>query len=84
MGRTTSAPISALSFIVDKDQGLRSGILSYNVNPVKWGSEIWTSLDFKWSKRGWVQMVWISNGILNPEAQPFEISTNGHLLSDTI
>ena len=21
---------------------------------VQWGSEIWTSLGFKWSKRGWV------------------------------
>ena len=24
-----------------------------------------------------LQMVWISNGIRNPEAQPFEILTNG-------
>ena len=28
MGRTTRAPISALCLIVDKDKGLRSGILS--------------------------------------------------------
>ena len=21
---------------------------------LQWGSEIWTSLDFEWSKRGWV------------------------------
>ena len=21
---------------------------------IQWGSEIWTSLDFEWSKRGWV------------------------------
>ena len=28
VGRTTSAPNSALRLIVDKDQGLRSGILS--------------------------------------------------------
>ena len=27
-GRSTSAPISALRLILDKDQGLRSGILS--------------------------------------------------------
>ena len=25
-----------------------------------------------------LQMVWISNGIWNPEAQPFEIGANGH------
>ena len=42
------------------------------------GSEIRTSLDFKWSKRGWVaQMVRIWNWIWNLEAQPFEIPTNG-------
>ena len=21
---------------------------------IQWGSEIWTSLDFEWSKKGWV------------------------------
>ena len=29
------------------------------------------------SKQVGLQMVWISNGISNPEAQPFEIQTNG-------
>ena len=33
------------------------------------GSKIQTGPDFEWSKRGWVA---------NPEAQPFEIRTNGH------
>ena len=36
MGRTTSAPISALRLIVDKDQGLRSGILSESIRVISW------------------------------------------------
>ena len=39
---------------------IRSGKLltknksNYKNSNIQWGSEIWTSLDFKWSKRGWV------------------------------
>ena len=25
---------------------------------IQWGSEIWTSLDFRWSKRSWVENGW--------------------------
>ena len=41
-----------------------------NVIHIQWGSEIRTSLDFEWLKRGWVAMVRILNGIWNLEAQP--------------
>ena len=46
---------------------------------LQWGSEIRTSLDFEWSKRGLVamQMVRISNGICILEVKSFEIWTNG-------
>ena len=48
------------------------------INLAQWGSEICTSLDFKWSKRGWFPQVQILNGISYPEqALPFEILTNG-------
>ena len=44
---------------------------------IEWGSEIPTSLDFEWSKRGWVANGPDLNGIWNLEAQLFEIWTNG-------
>ena len=51
--------------------------LLFHFSYIQWGSEIRPSLDFVWSKRSWLLMVRISNGIWNPEAQPFEIWTNG-------
>ena len=51
---------------------------------IQWGSEIWTSLDLKWSKKDGLQMVRIWNGISNREAQPFEIQTNGNYFVKTI
>ena len=45
---------------------------------ILWGSEIWTSLDLNGQKEVGLQIVQISNGIWNREAQPFEIWTNGH------
>ena len=47
---------------------------------IQWGSEIQTSLDFEWSKRGWlaisVDFKWdLKSG--NLEAQPSELRTNG-------
>ena len=45
---------------------------------IQWGSEIWTSLGFEWSKRAWV-----ANGLDFKWNQkfgsptPFEIQTNG-------
>ena len=54
------------------------GLKSCNVEApysTQWGSEIRTSLDLEWSKRGWVanspDLEW------DPEAQPFDIRTNG-------
>ena len=44
---------------------------------IQWRSEIQTSLNFKWWKQVGLQMVRISNGIWNREAQPLEIRTNG-------
>ena len=32
---------------------------------LQWGSEIWTSLDFEWSKRSWVANVWISMALFS-------------------
>ena len=45
------------------------------ISKLHWGSEIWTSLDFEWSKKGWVV-----NGLdfnWDLKAQPFENQTNG-------
>ena len=44
---------------------------------IQWGSEIRTSLDFKWLKRGWAANCPDFEWDLNPETQPFEIRTNG-------
>ena len=41
---------------------------------LQWRSKIWTSLDFDWSKRGWVANG--LDGIWNLKAQPFEIQRN--------
>ena len=45
-----------------------------------WGSEIWTTY-VNGQKVVGLQMVWILNGIWNPDAQPFEIRTNGCIFS---
>ena len=37
--------------------------LTSHYTMVQWGSEIRTSLNFKWSKEFGLQIVWISNGI---------------------
>ena len=50
------------------------------VSLIQWGSEILTSLDSEWSKRGWV-----ANGLdfCNLEAQPLVIRKNGsHLVEN--
>ena len=51
---------------------------------IQWRSEIRTSLDFVWSKRGWVEIGLDLHGIWNPEAQHLKSRQMVNILSKTI
>ena len=49
----------------------------FTLKEIQWGSEIWTSLDFEWSKRGWdanVHFEWV----LKSRSLTIWIRTNAH------
>ena len=45
---------------------------------VQWGSEIMTSVDFEWSKKGWVTIRPDFKWDLKSRSQQLEIQTNGY------
>ena len=47
------------------------------IREIQWGSEIRTSMDFKWSKRGLAANGPDFEWDLNPESQPYPLTTFG-------